>query len=147
MDRGTAAEPGDEVVWSGGSENDEQVRSWADLRDHGFSSDHGLTFANQRLDAFRQIQIRPAAKSYDAQAIAAMNGVTFPKRAQDAASDQAGDLHNDQFPSVGQSKCNRVSFVCVAGLVQARVEKGTMPIRNPRNRSIDRYSIYMDIQD
>src|SRR5258708_6792823 len=101
MGRGSAAGRADAGAGSGGSENDERVRSWADLRDHSFPSDHGLTFANQRLDAFRQIQIRPTAKSYDAQAIATVNGVALPKGAQDAARDQTGDLHDDQFPSVG----------------------------------------------
>jgi 2-phospho-L-lactate transferase/gluconeogenesis factor (CofD/UPF0052 family) len=81
MDLGSAAEPEDEVDGTGGLGNDEQVRSWAELRNHGFSSNHGLTFANQRLDAFRQIQIRPAAKSYNAKAITAVNRVTLPKRA------------------------------------------------------------------
>jgi hypothetical protein len=147
MDLGSAAELGDAVVWTGGSENDERVHSWADVSDHGFSSDHGLTFANQRLDAFRQIQIRPTAKSYDAQTLAAMNGVTLSKRTQDAASDQTGDLHDHQFPSVGQAECNGISFVGIAGLVQTRIEKSAMPIGNPRNRPIDRDPIHMDIQD
>lgn len=147
MDLGSAAERGDAVVWSVGSEIDEQVHSWTDFRDHGFSSDHGLTFANQRLDAFRQIQIRPAAKSYDAQAIAAMYGVALSKRAEDAASDQTGDLHNHQFPSVSQSQSNRIPLVCITRLIQAGVEKRAMPIGNPGNRPIDRYAIDMDVQD
>src|ERR1700722_19761650 len=126
MGRDSAAERGDDGAGLGGSENDEQVHSWDDLRDYGFSPDHGLTFANQRLDSFRQIQIRPTAKSYDAQTLAAMNGVTLSKRTQDAASDQTGDLHDHQFPSVGQAECNGISFVGIAGLVQTRIEKSAM---------------------
>ena len=104
MDLDSAAGPGDAAFGNGGLEIDEQVHSWAELRDNGFSPDHGLTFANQRLDALRQIQIRPTPKSYDAQAIAAMNRVTLAKRAQDAASDQARYLHDDQLPArIGRS--------------------------------------------
>src|SRR5271165_6818290 len=101
MGRGNAAGRADAAAVGRAGEIGEAVRSSAELRDDRLSPDHGLTFANERLNAFRQIEIGAAAKSYDPQTVAAMDGIALAQRAQDTAGDQTRDLHHGQFPAIG----------------------------------------------
>src|SRR5580704_5973565 len=136
----------DEAAESGAAENVGPVHSCAEVRDNGFSSDHGLTFANKRLDTFREIEIGPAAEADDPKTISATNGIAFAKRAQYAASDQTGDLHHGQFAAVGQPKRDRVPIIGLAGLVHTRVQEGAMSVSDACYRAISRHPVHMNIQ-
>ena len=100
MGRDNAGGPSVDDALDVGAESGEPDRSWADFRDHGFSPDHGLTFANQRLHPFWQIKVRATAKAYHAQPLACANGVTFTQGTEDTTCDQTGDLYNRQFSAV-----------------------------------------------
>src|SRR5271156_4763949 len=138
-----AAGLSDEAAWGAGAENDEPARSWTELRDHGFSSDHGLTFANKWLNSFRQIEIGSTAEANDAQSIAASDGIALAQRAQDATGDQTGDLHHREFASIGYPQRDRIPLIGLACLVQAGVQEGAVPIGDSRDSSRRRHPVYV----
>jgi hypothetical protein len=98
--RDNADGPSVDGAWDDGAESGEPDRSWSNFRDHGFSPDHRLTFANKRLHSFWQIKVGATAKAYHAQPFAGANGVAFSQGTQDPTCDQTGDLYNRQLPAI-----------------------------------------------
>src|SRR5580704_362668 len=65
-----------------------------EIRDDGLAGDRGLAFRHQRLDAWRQIDVDPRAEADHADALAGADLLAFAHEWDDAARDQAGDLHH-----------------------------------------------------
>jgi hypothetical protein len=97
----SAAGRADEVAGDAGAESGEWDHSWAEFRDHGLSSDHGLALTYKWLHAFRQIEIGPAAEPDYTKTIARPDSIALAQRAQDATGDQTRDLNHRQLPAVG----------------------------------------------
>ena len=70
--------------------------------------------------ALGQIEVRAAAEADDAEAVAGGDAVALLDEAQDAAGDQAGDLHHRDLLPVGRRIASGVALIQFAGLVQAR---------------------------
>ena len=116
------------------------------FRDHRLAADHRLTLHDQGTNALGQIQIRPAAEADDAEAVAGGHRIALAHRTQDAAGDQAGDLHHRDLLPVRQADRQGIALVRLAGLVQAGADEGAVAVGDAGHDAIGRHAVDVHIQ-
>ena len=79
--------------------------------------------------------------------LAGTHGIALAQVADDAAGDQAGDLHHGDLAAVGQAQCHGVAFVGFARLVLAGVEEAAVPVGDAGDDAVGRDAVHVDVED
>src|SRR5690349_5014159 len=100
-----------------------------EIGQNGLPGHRRLTFEDQRLSAFRQVNVEPRSEPDQPEPFACADRLTFADKRHDAPRNKARDLdHADTAVRRGDNQ--RVTFVVLTGLVEFGIDERARPIRD-----------------
>src|SRR6266403_3201852 len=111
----------------------------------GLACDRGLTFGDQRLGAFGQVDVEPRPEADQPETLSCGDRLTFADERYDPPRHEACDLdHADA--SIRRRDDKRIALVVLARLVKLGVDKGARPICDPVDPSRRRTAVHMAVE-
>ena len=101
----------------------------------------------QRIDAFRKIDIDPAAETNQPEALTGLHGLILLKITDDAAGDQTGDLHEGDLAAVLHLYRDKLPFVLFACLVEGSIDELARHVSQLADLPVDRNAVHVAVED
>src|SRR5579883_2192587 len=95
----------------------------AQVGEHRLAGDRGLPFGDHRAHAFGQIDVEARAEADHAEALARPDGDALAHERDDAAGDEAGDLHHHDADAARGGDDERVPLIVLARLVEIGIDE------------------------
>src|SRR5260221_13700826 len=123
----------------------------AAVGDHRLAADHSLPGDRQRHPAGREIDIGPAAETYDPETLPGNDLLALAQIADDAPCNEPGDLDDGDVAAtvelVHRRNADRHPLIVLACFVEAGIDELALAIAQLRNAPTDRDAVDVAIED